>query len=825
MLASIFVVYSLLTAGAESNANQDSNRAPIAPEPHQKLLVTVVDDNGVAVQSARVTLTHLESNIIIKGETDFAGRREFFGLSASHYRVLVEKEGFYAAKLDEVRVGQVEALEVVLNHEQEFAESVDVTYSTPAIDATKTNASETLGSQEILNIPYPSTRDIKNLLPFIPGVVQDTAGEIHLNGSASGQIFSQLDGFNLTNPVSGLFAFRVSADALRSIEVSGSRYSAEYGKGSGGVIALNTGMGDDRYRFSATNFVPSVQTRKGLSLDSWTPRATFSGPLKRKHAWFYEAADAEYNLDIINELPEGADRNHSWRISNLAKAQVNLNQSNILTIGFLFNRFHTDHLGISRFNPVETTRDLTRNAYLITVKEQSYFSNGSLLEIGFAASRFRFDEKPVADDLPFIISPEGASGNYFKTSEERASRSQLIANLFLPPVKRLGRHEIKLGLDVDRIVYDKQSERRAITILREDRTLSRRILFDGFSNLKKNNFEASLYAQDRWSITARSLAEFGLRVDWDQIIRSALVSPRLAFTHLLTRDGSTKIAGGVGLYYDAANLDLITRPLDGRRTDLFFNEDGLTLRRPPLETQFRADESELKAPRFINWSVGVDRKLPASIYLHVELTGKRGRNGFAFFDINDDVITEPDALFVLSNARRDRFDSLQITARRAFGRGYEMMASYTRSSARSNAVFDFNIDNPNFSRRTEGPLPWDTPNRFISWGWFPLIRKFDLAYSLEWRDGFPFSVVDQEQQLVGSPNSRRLPAHFSLNVHTERKFQMMGLKWALRAGFNNVTGRDNPTGVNNNIDSPEFLTFGGAQGRAFTGRIRFLGRK
>ncbi len=787
--------------------------------------MSVADDNGVAVQSARVTITHLESNILIKGDTDFAGRREFSRLNAGLYRVLVEKDGFYAAKFDEVRVGEVEALEVVLNHEQEFAESIDVTYSTPAINATKTNAGESLGSQEILNIPYPSTRDIKNLLPFIPGVVQDTAGEIHLNGSAPSQIFSQLDGFNVTNPVTGLFAFRVSADALRSIEVLGSRYSTEYGKGSGGVIALNTGMGDDRYRFSATNFVPSVQTRKGLSLDSWTPRATFSGPLKRKRAWFYEAADAEYNLDIINELPEGADRNHSWRISNLAKAQVNLNQSNILSAGFLFNRFHTDHLGISRFNPVETTRDLTRNAYLITVKEQSYFSNGSLLEIGLAASRFRVDEKPVAGDLPFIINPEGASGNFFKTSEERAGRLQLIANLFLPPVNRLGRHEFKLGLDADRIVYDKQSERRAITILRTDRTLSRRILFDGFSNLEKNNYEASLYAQDRWSITARSLVEFGLRVDWDQIIRRAPVSPRLAFSHLLTRDGSTKIAGGVGLFYDAANLDLITRPLDGRRTDLFFGEDGLTLLRPPLETQFRADESGLKAPRFINWSAGIDHKLPASIYLRVEVIGKRGRNGLAFFGADGGGPAEPDALFELSNAKRDRFDSLQITARRAFGRGYEMMASYTRSSARSNMVFDFNIDTPVFSSRTEGPLPWDTPNRFISWGWFPLVRRFDLAYSLEWRDGFPFSLVDQNQQVVGTPNSRRLPAHFSLNVHVERRFQMLGLRWALRAGFNNVTGRDNPTGVNNNIDSPEFLTFGGAQGRAFTGRIRFLGRK
>ncbi|HET8676437.1 MAG TPA: hypothetical protein VFO63_11655, partial [Blastocatellia bacterium] len=271
MLASTLVVWSSLIAAAQSPTHNQKDAAP-----QQKLLVSTLDDNGVAVASARVTLTHIESRAVIKGETDFAGRREFTGLSAGLYHVLVEKEGFYAAKLDGWQVGEAEGLEVILNREQEFAESIDVTYSSPAIDATKTDAGETLGSQEILALPYPTTRDIKNLLPFIPGIVQDPAGEIHLNGSAADQIFNQLDGFNVTNPVSGLFAFRVSADALRSIEVLSSRYSAEYGKGSGGVLALNTGMGDDRYRFSTTNFVPSVQSRKGLSLDSWTPRATFS---------------------------------------------------------------------------------------------------------------------------------------------------------------------------------------------------------------------------------------------------------------------------------------------------------------------------------------------------------------------------------------------------------------------------------------------------------------------------------------------------------------------------------------------------------------------
>ena len=814
MLASIFVVCASLIAHAATPA---FNQSP-------KLSLTVLDDNKVAVASARVTLAHVESQAAIKCETDFAGRCEFSRLSAGLYHVLVEKEGFYAAKLDGVRVGETDAIEVVLNREEEFSESIDVTYSTPAIDATKTEASETLGSQEILTVPYPSTRDIKNLLPFIPGVVQDTAGEIHISGSAADQIFNQLDGFNVTNPVSGLFAFRVSADALRSIDVLSSRYSAEYGKGSGGVLALNTGMGDDRYRFSTTNFVPSVQTRKGLSLDSWTPRATLSGPLKRKKAWFFEAADAEYNLDIINELPEGADRNHSWRVSNLTKAQINLSPSNIVTAGLILNRFDSDHAGISRFNPLESTRDLTRNAYLITTKAQSYFSNGSLVEIGLAASRFRVDERPVAVDLPFTLTPEGTRGNYFKTSRERAGRLQLIGNLFLPAFNWHGRHAVKVGLDLDRISYDKQSERRPITILRQDGTLGRRVLFKGFSDLERSDSEASVYAQDRWSVTARSILEFGLRLDRDQILRDTVLSPRVAFSHLVTRDGGTKIAGGVGLFYDASNLDLITRPLDGRRTDLFFAEDGVTLRRPPLETLFLVDESRLRAPRFANWSLGLDHKLPGSVYLRVEFIEKRGRNGLAYFG-SGDVLVDPVALFELRDAKRDRFDSLQITARRSFSRGYEMMAAYTRSSARSNMVFDFNVDSAAFSGNTDGPVAWDTPNRFISWGWLPLVRRFDFAYSLEWRDGFPFSVFNQNQQMVGEANSLRLPATFALNVHVERRFEMMGYKLALRAGFNNVTGHDNPTTINSNIDSPDFLTVGGVQGRTFTGRIRFLGRK
>ncbi|MCI0348273.1 MAG: hypothetical protein L0Z53_02515, partial [Acidobacteriales bacterium] len=182
-------------------------------------------------------------------------------------------------------------------------------------------------------------------------------------------------------------------------------------------------------------------------------------------------------------------------------------------------------------------------------------------------------------------------------------------------------------------------------------------------------------------------------------------------------------------------------------------------------------------------------------------------------------------LFSLSSTQNQRYDAFHVTAHKQFAATHEVFFSYTHSAARSNAVLDFSLANPIFAQQAGGALPWDAPNRIISWGWVPIAKKFDFAYSLDWRTGFPFNIVNQQQQLVGAPNTARFPDFFSLNVHVEHRFRFSGHEWAVRAGFNNVIGRKNPTFVDNNIDSPGFLTFAGTQKRVFTARIRLLAKK
>ena len=797
------------------------------------LTITVKDETGIVVPSARVTLTPPGSRTPLEASTDFAGRAEFTGLAAGAYSVSVEKEGFYAQLNTAVQVGQTESVDVTLPHEQEYKETVEVNYSPPAIDPAQTFASQQLTGEEIIELPYPTTRDIRNALPLLPGVLPDNsaAGQVHVAGAASNQTLYSLDGFDISQPVSGLLDLRVSTDAVRSVDVRTSRYSAASGWGSGGVLNLETGMGDDHFRFFATDFIPTFQNRRGVHFDNTTPRFTFSGPLRNGKVWFYEAVEGEYDLNVFTELPPGQDTDHYWRYSNLTRAQVNLTQGNHLTASYVYNHLNEDHAGLSLIQPLSTTTNQIKSADLVSLKDQNSWSNGMLFEAGIGFLQFTSDTLPLGT-LPYIQLPGSASGNYYLTSSSTVRRYEGLANLYLPPVEWHGRHELTLGAAFERTSDHQFAARQPFTIETAAGVLVRSVSFIGSPSFDRDLFAGSAFLQDRWSPVSSLLIEPGIRFDEDDLLHRALLSPRIAATWMLTRDNQTKLSAGVGLYYDRTDLDKFTRPLAGRRQDVFYAPDGVTPLGPTVTTMFQADPSALRTPGFLNWSVALERKLPAAIYLKVEFLEKRGFDGFDY--MAEGLVISPSGLpssglFTLRNGRRDEYDAVTLTFRHTFQQQYPLFFSYTRSRARSNAVLDSSLDVPFFSPQLSGPFPWDSPNRVQSWGAAPFrlpwIHALEFDYSFDWRTGYPYNVINLEQELIGLPGQVRFPDFASLNLHVEKRFHLFGFEWALRAGFNNITNRQDPFIVDNNIDSPTFGAFGGFEHRAFTGRIRFLGRR
>lgn len=798
-----------------------------------RLTGRVTNETGNPVSGAKVSLRQ-QSKPVTAAVSAPTGEFVCIPPEPGVYTVEIEREGYYLLTRRDFDLRQSADVQFELNRIRETAQSVDVTASPGAVDMDRTTPQVNLTGNDIQNVPYPSTNALRNALRVMPGMVQDSRGGIHLHGGAEEQTFYTLEGFQLNDPLTGRLEARLSLESIQTLEATAGRPSAEYGKGSAGVLAIRTKTGDDKIRYAATNFFPGIEYNKGVIVGGWTPRANISGPIKRGRAWFSDSFDIQYINNIVPELPKGQDRTPSWRWSNLLHNQVNLSPSNILTGGLLLNYFSAPRSGLSLLDPVETTIDRRQHQWFAYLKDQMYFRRGAVAEFGFASTRTLAREVPQGDGI-FIITPLGKQGNNFLDATRKAGRDQWIANLFLPTFQFRGEHQWKGGIDLDRITYWQDARRTGIEFTTADLVPVRRTIYQGTGTFQRSNFESSIYLQDSWRPRPGLLLELGARGDWDRLLRNWNFSPRAGFAWSPLGERNTKVFGGFARIFDSSSLRLFTRPLDQYAISTYYSPDGAVTRGPALSV-YTIENPNLASPRFHNWNLGVEHEWPRRIQSRVNFIRRRGSRGFTYVNevLNGAGLpqefggyTRPefDALYNLSSLRADRYSAVEIAVRQPIRREYEWMLSYTRSRARSNAVVDQSIDEPLLISNNAGPMPWDTPNRWLSWAYLPTPSKtIAISYLMEWRTGFPYSVQEAAGQVAGV-NELRYPAFFELNLHVEKRIRFRGQWWALRVGSNNVTNHKNPNVVNNVVGSPLFGQMFGGQRRSFNFRIRLLGKQ
>ena len=573
-----------------------------------RVTVSVVDENGQPVQGAQVTIAE-PGLVAAQVWTDYAGNCSYELKQQKPYRIRVDKPGFYEAAESGMDASQ-SSVRVILAHEQIVREQVYVTASTPGIDTQQVSDQSTMNTPEIVNIPYPTSRDIRNLLPFNPGVVQDATGQVHVAGSETWQTLDTMDGFDIRSPVGGSLSLRVSTDAVRSIDSETTRYPVEFGRATGGVIALYTGMGDDKFRFNATNFIPSFRNVNGIRFDKFVPRFTFSGPLKRGRAWWYDGAEVEYDNIYISELPANANTDELIRGSNLIKVQENVTPANILTAGLLYNNYHSSYDGISSLTPQQSTVKRNTIAWFPYLRDQQSFADGALLDVGIGYVRIHDGYEPHGSS-PYEYTPEQTEGSYFENLTGRSQRLEGTAALYLPPRQWLGRHDVKAGLDLDHIAYNQDQTRAPVSYYREGAApgeigaLDRVSVFVPAPAFAMHNAEIGAYLQDRWQPAKGWLVEPGLRFDWDEIVRRPLVSPRLAAVYSPPGDkNQTKISAGIGLYYEHTQLEYLAQTYAGVRYDTYYAADGTA---GPAQQVVGAAGAQ-RFPAFVNFSPGLEWK-------------------------------------------------------------------------------------------------------------------------------------------------------------------------------------------------------------------------
>jgi hypothetical protein len=798
----------------------------------------VTNQNSLPIAGAQITVEDIPLTKSWQAISDPTGSFLLQLPKAGQYSLKVDREGFYVVAEPRVVVpaNPTDAppfeLHISLESIHEIRSTVEVKGEAGLVDMDRVTPQTTLSSRTLYDVPFPNPNSLRSGLQMVPGLVQDNAGGIHLFGGSEDQAQYSFEGFQLNDPLTGGFDARMSLESVESVDVQSSPADADMGRGDAGTMLLRARIGADELKFSATEYFPGIDFGSGFRISSWTPRAYISGPWRKKRAWFFNTAEFQFVRTTVKQLPTDQNASTSWRFNDLLHNQFNLSDHNIVFAGLLFDFQYTPYGGLAALAPRETTVRRETNQWFGYVKDQTIFSSSSMLEVGFAANSDHSTAIPHGE-AAYLITPDGLQGNYFADARRDARRYQGIVNYYFPAFHFLGEHRLKTGGDTVHLDYQQNITRNVIDYLNDAGTVIRAINFGGSGQLSRGNEEAAFYIQDSWRVRPWLLAELGLRADEDRALNRLNSSPRAGFA--LSPPGLEKlqISASFARIVDPTNLLLFTRPLDQSSISTYYDGGG-NLIYGPVVSVYTAG-TNLQSPRAGVWTLGAERAFAQLFRAKVQLLRRRYSNGFDYTNTlpvmeqlpavlagapNPGALTED---YVLTNQRQDQYDSVEVSLSQPLKGRFQWMVSYTRSRAESNAVIERSVDQPLSVSADTGPLPWDAPNRLLSWGYLPAWKRdWSFAYVLDWHTGLPFSIQNPYGQVVGTVDERRFPTYFELNVFVERILSLRGHLLALRAGLNNITGHFNPTTVDNVLTGATYLREYNGQPRSLNFQVRLL---
>jgi hypothetical protein len=784
----------------------------------------VTDENGLPVGDAQVKL-EVSGGLPITAVSDDAGFFTLLNLPPGEYTVRVEKPGYFVLANQKVQL-TAESTEFgfTLNHAEEVREKVDVTATENRIDPTSMPSTASLSATEIRDIPVPSSHDLTQSLVAMPQVVRDNSNLLHVVGARNTQTQHLLDGVDVSDPTSGATTAQMIVEAVRTAEIQTSRFGAEYAHPGAAILSYETREGDDRWRFGTTDFIPGIRVQDGVQFGNFYPRVEFSGPIVKEHFWFSQSFDLVHTLSIMNGLPSGQNEASTWGGDSWSRLLWKISTNNSLHIAFLYNNRSDSNFGLDALHPIPTTSDVSSNLLFGFVKAQSYVHK-TLFEYGIGVERTYGDANPMGN-APYILLVNGAEGNFFESLEDMGRRYQAFTDAISSPQHWLGTHTLSAGANLSSVELISYDERGEIQALRSNLTLDRLTTFAGYPRFSLGNTLAGGFVQDSWTPTRYIVTQVGVRVDWDRLFQATLVQPRVSANFLPFKDDRTKFSIGWGMYNIPLNLSVIGQTYDQWQVDTLYNATGTAPVQGPAASFFVQPPGglpSLRQPYFDIASAGWQQQFGENTLVSLELLARDGHHELAYETVSPGNIGSN---FLLHTTRRDKYRAATISARHAFGNGTVLFGSYTRSKASTDQDLDPVLGQLYFAPQQPGPLSWDAPNRVLTWGSVPTpIWGILFTYFFEYRTGYPYSAINQQQFLVGPPNSLRFPDYASLTIGLEKKFGFSHRVFAVRVAVVNILGRQNPDVVVNNVDAPNFGTFTGGQGRAVTARLRFVGRR
>jgi outer membrane receptor protein involved in Fe transport len=273
------------------------------------LLGSLTDVSGAVVAGATVTATEAGTGIARSTQSNASGNYTFSNLPPGNYGVRAEAPGFKKESRQQLRVEVNSTVRVDMTMQPgAVTETVEVTGAAPQLQTERADVSQKIETAQLEQLPIGgANRNFQGLLALVPGTVrphrdhseffnaQDTLST-EVNGQS--REFNQLaiEGVNDDERTGLLQIYVPPAEAIQTVDVTTSNYSAEFGRAGGAVtnVILKSGTNSFHGSVYEYNRVSALQARSYFQRTGSLARttfnyygATFGGPIFKDKTFFF----------------------------------------------------------------------------------------------------------------------------------------------------------------------------------------------------------------------------------------------------------------------------------------------------------------------------------------------------------------------------------------------------------------------------------------------------------------------------------------------------------------------------------------------------------
>ena len=272
-----------------------------------RLVGTVRDTSGAIIPGATVTLTSERTGTSFFTVSTSAGTYVFEAVQVGMYTVSVELQGFkkFVQTGNRVIIGEPATVNATLEPGG-VAETIEVKAQSEVVQvSTSGNIGTNFEQKTIESLPILGGRG-RNPLDLVltqPGVVSgaNTGGGVHVHGARDRSWNFTLDGIDNNESSAGGSNFaplRTNPDAIAEFQVLTGNQTAEFGRNSGGQVAMITRSGtnqlrgtvyyfDRRPEYNANEWENNINRVPKRQYTQNMPGFSVGGPIRRNNTFFF----------------------------------------------------------------------------------------------------------------------------------------------------------------------------------------------------------------------------------------------------------------------------------------------------------------------------------------------------------------------------------------------------------------------------------------------------------------------------------------------------------------------------------------------------------